>query len=371
MSESGTPLESQKSQDLKVEQKESLPKAFAGSELVRLAETQKRENGFSGILFSDIDNTFVKKGKASASEELSKLARENKFPIVAVTGNSFSVVLERIESGELPYFEAIAGAVGTEIYVLHVDENGVKRYEKDEDFERKMLSKGFDRTVLNRSASEMIDSFKATHQDWSLVFQKPEIEEAYMKAEDKNKVEGAQPFKISFHAFASSKEEVKAMYSEVSSRFPNEKVLICEEINYNDKMAAGDLRKKYCIDILPATKRDAVDYISQAVKSDLKVIAGDSGNDTEMLTGTGDVSISVGGSKPELREAIQNATQESSGRISFRKVIMPDGTSKYYYVEEGARLGPESILYAVEVLRRAQRIAKIRSSRIQSTSVSA
>lgn len=284
-----------------------------------------------------------------------KKAKELGIPIVAVTGNSFELdgvtpgVLKRIESGELPYFEAIAGAVGTELYVLHVDANGVKTYKKDEDFEKEMLSKGFDRVVLNKSANEMVDSFKTSHQDWTLVFQKPEVEEAYLRGE---KVD-VQPFKISFHAFASSKEEFKSMQDEVSSRFPNQKVVVCEEINYNDAHP-NEERKKYCIDILPVTKADVIDYIGKIANVDISMVAGDSGNDKVMLTGAGDISISVGGSKLELKQAIQEATQEASGRASFRKVVR-DGKTKYYYSEKGERLGPESMLYATEVLLRAQR----------------
>lgn len=357
MSEGGVPLESNQTGSLQTEPKESLPKAFAGSELIRLVDAQREQNGFSGVLFTDIDNTFYRKDRSAASNELTEKAKENRVPIVAITGNNLAILEQRIRSGELPYFQAIAGAVGTEVYVLHVDANGVKRYEKDEDFERRMLSKSFDRVELNKSANEMVDNFKTSHSDWALVFQKPEVEEAYMRGE---KVD-VQPFKISFHAFVSSKEEVNRMQSEISSRFPNEKVVICEEINYNDAHP-NEARKKYAIDILPVTKADVVNYISEAAKVDVEVVAGDSGNDKVMLTGSGDVAIVVGGSRPELKEAIQ----ESSKGTSFRKEISPDGKTKLYYTEKGERLGPESILRAAEILFRAQRRFKPQSSNVSS-----
>jgi hypothetical protein len=78
------------------------------------------------------------------------------------------------------------------------------------------------------------------------------------------------------------------------------------------------------------------------------------------------VSISVGGSKPELGQAIDEITTESAGRGSYRKVVTKEGKIKFYYHETKGNSGPESIIYAAEVLlralRRAQRMAKRKSA---------
>jgi len=341
-----------------VENKENLPRAFIDSELIKSIDSGRRENGTSGILFTDIDGTFRRRDSEISSADLFKKAQENKFPIVAVTGNNFSVIQQRIESGELPYFEAIAGSVGTELYVLHLDANGEKTYIKDDVFEQKMLEKGFDRVALNRIANKMVEDLKPNNE-LSLDFQKPEIEKAYSQGE---KVI-VEPFKISFYAFASSPEALVDMRRELSSHFPGQKVVICEESDYNEKLSQGEMRKRYCIDVLPVTKADVVDYVGETTNVDVKMVAGDGGNDEVMLTGAGDVSIAVGGLKPDLRQAIQDVTVESSGRGSFKKVQTKEGKTKYYYSEKGnGRLGPDSILYATEVLLRAQRMAKMKSA---------
>ncbi len=346
MNEDASPLE----QPVKEGDKDSLPKAFVGSELVRLTEAQRKQNGFSGVLFTDIDGTFSRKDREAASDVLSKKAKKNNFPIVAVTGNNFSVVRQRINSGELPYFEAIAGSVGTELYMLHVGANGIKTYVKDEAHAQEMLNKGFDRLTLVRIAEEMVESLRIDNR-FSLDFLKPEIEKAYLKGE-KGDVE---PFKISFYAFASSLESLGSMREEVVSRFPDQKVVICEDTDYNERMIPGDLRKKYNVDVLPVTKADVVDYISNIARVDVGLVAGDSGNDESMLTEAGDVSISVGGSRRELERVIEDVTAESKGRGSFKKVVTKKGKTKFYYHESGNRRGAESIDYATEILMRAQR----------------
>lgn len=326
------------------------PLAFIDSEFVKMREKASKEGYPFGVLFTDLDDTFYRKDRKEESNKLVRMADEKSIPIVIATGNNYKGVLGRIEQGELPYFSVIAGSVGTEIWVLHIDQNGKKHYVKDQEYENTLLKTGFDRRALGKTSFDMIKTFGVDHLDWQFKFQKPDVELAYQKGE---KVE-IEPFKISFDAFSSGENAPEQIYKEVASRFPGQKVVVCEDSGYKGK--DGETGKKYFIDILPATKADAVNYISHKMQVDIAGVAGDSGNDSTMLTGTGNIAFRVGGSKPELNLAIQEAVTTGKGRGSFRKIENPDGTVKIYYGERGVRLGPESIIYAAQVLKRAQQI---------------
>ena len=85
---------------------------------------------------------------------------------------------------------------------------------------------------------------------------------------------------------------------EFEHQFKKLRVVICEEIGYSqDPTHVGEARKKYCIDVLPVTKADVVNYLQEVLGIDAMVVAGDSGNDKDMLTGAGDLAIRVGGAK--------------------------------------------------------------------------
>lgn len=290
----------------KIERKNPLS-AYIGSEPLHMIIEQEKGGRRPAALFTDIDNTFDRKDRKRASQVLFRDLRQENYPVVAVTGNDFSGVEKRILSGELPCFSIIAGAVGTEIYVLH-DENGNKYYKKDEAYEQMLLEKGFNRLELAKTGQRMIEDlggknpkYRPLHNlEWGLVFQEPDKEREFMKG----KVNAETPFKLSFHAFADSEASLEALKKEVSKHFPGQCVVVCEEINYNSQMQKGNMNKKYCIDILPTTKAGAIEYIADKTGVASKIIAGDSGNDIEMLTGKGDVSITVGGSKPELSRVI-------------------------------------------------------------------
>lgn len=337
----------------RVSQKESqidLPKAFQGSEYARMRDSVREEGRPFGVLFTDIDNTFYRPDRSSDSVDLKQLADQNEIPIVAITGVSYEIILDRINKGELPYFSVIAGAVGTEIWVLHIDDNGNNTYVKDDEFDLKIVFSGFDRGKLTPEAGKMIADVKSSKPSWNLDFQQPEVEAAYLAGQEAP----VQPYKISFYAMADSEASVAEIEAEVSSRFPAQKVVICEEIGYNGGLASGEIPKKYCIDILPITKADTVSYVREKTGVDISAVAGDSGNDKQMLTGAGDIAIQVGGAKPELVSAIDQEAQKGRGAFSFRKVVMPDGSKKLYYREQALRLGPESIIRAGQILARAQ-----------------
>jgi len=323
-----------------------LPKAFIGSEFQKMKDHQKEAGKQFSVLFTDIDNTFYRSNRSDASQKIADGAYEAGYPIVAVTGNDYGVVIKRIESGELPYFQVIAGSVGTEMWVLHEDSDGTKSYIKDEEFATQLHGSGYERKPLSSLGKKMVEDLSLEMPDLKIDFQNPDLEQQFLDGE----LVQVQPFKMSFYFYADNPFQINAIYTQVQNRFPRQKGVICEEIGYNSQLPQGDNKKKYCLDILPVTKADVVKHIIEVGGVEFAVVAGDSGNDTEMLTGSGDVSILVGGAKPEAKEAIDSLTDSQSG---FSKV----GDKKLYYKEKDNtnRLGPESIIKVVRTLQRLER----------------
>lgn len=340
----------------KIERKNPLS-AYIDSECLQMIKEQEREERPPAALFTDIDDTFVRKDRADASRKLFEDLQKENYPVIAVTGNSFSGVEKRIQSGELPYFPIIAGAVGTEIHVRH-EKDGNKLYKKDEAYEQMLLEKGYNRLELAKKGQQMIKDlggknakYKEPHPEWRLVFQEPDKEQEFIEG----KANTETLFKLSFHAFAASEESLEALKTEVSRRFPEQYVVLSEEINYNSQMQEGDTNKKYNIDILPTTKADVVEHIADKTGVTFRVVAGDSGNDLEMLMGSkGDVSIIVGGAKPDLLGFIDRYID--FGNEDRKIIYRVDKGETLCYREMGMGRGPESISKVFKILKDIQKI---------------
>lgn len=331
---------------------------------MRAAQAERGE-AFTAA-FTDVDNTFHRKDRQEASRELFASAVEKDYPLVAVTGNDLAGIAKRQETNDLPKFPILIGSVGTEVHILQPDGT----YKRDEEFREMLLKeKHFDRPVIAQSAAEMIADVAARIPDAELNYQGTEqspyrqAEEAYVKDPEANK-EKVQEFKVSFHFFADSPKAVEAIAREAEQRFPGQELVICEEINYNNQLPPEEQRKKYCLDVVPITKAGAVEYVTKRTGVEKGIVAGDSGNDADMLMQSGKLqAVVVGGAKSELMHSVADTAPEKSGKSSFRRVLGQDGTLKAMYVERGERKGPESIQYAGEVLQRAENIKKIREER--------
>jgi hydroxymethylpyrimidine pyrophosphatase-like HAD family hydrolase len=330
----------------------------------RAAQSDRGEE--YGALFSDIDNTFYRKDRAETSLELSKQADSLSYPCVAVTGNNFGAIERRIESGELPDFDGIVGAVGNEIWLKQIskDEQGKPVYVKDEEFERLLILGGFDREQIAHKAASMLDQIRDMAPESEFDYQ-PSTKDAEIKYLAGEKVE-VQPFKVSFHFLASSDQEIDNLMKEVSATFPDQKIVMCEEIGYNSKVGEGE-PLKYCVDIVAATKADAVNYLTRILEVKRGLVAGDSGNDLNMLL-ENDINmegITVGGYKPEVARELDKITVSKSGSGTFRKVIGEDGVPRRMYIEpdQNKNLGPDSIMRAAKIFQRAINIKNIRERR--------
>ncbi|MDO8601890.1 MAG: HAD family hydrolase [bacterium] len=335
--------------------------AYTDSELIRMLDLQADSGEPETALCVDIDNTFHKKGYEEAMRQLTQNANERHIPIIAVTGNGFEGVLERINSGELPPFAGIAGAVGTELWILHRDATtGKMTYKKDTFFENTLREAVYDRLEIVKKSELMIRELSTSRPNWQLNFQQPEREEVFLK--DQNAEH--QPFKTSFHFFASP-SEIDVVGKEIHTRFPGNYIVICEEINHNRTLAENAPIRKYCIDILPIGKSGVITYLSKLVGIKQGIVAGDSGNDIEMLTRScGLDAVLVGGHTAEAASEIHKLIhRRKDGQRSFQRIVGPDGIERAVYVEPkgSKRQAAESILRAVTILRRTRNIKRMQT----------
>ncbi len=91
--------------------------------------------------------------------------------------------------------------------------------------------------------------------------------------------------------------------------------------------------------------QSGVVYIAEKTGVGFKVVAGDSSNDLEMLMGSkGDVSIIVGGSRPEILKVVDQNILNNEINKDVKVIKDSDGNiKKIYYREIGSRRGPDSI----------------------------
>ncbi len=332
--------------------------AFAGSEAARMIEQQAQQGLPRTVLATDIDNSFKMRRETpqqgEASRKLATEAYAASIPIHAITGGDFQGVYERIQKGELPYFQVISPSVGTERYVLHVEPDGSRRYVRDTVYDAQLKAMQYDRPHLARQLEgKTMGQLNQRYPGLRLDFQHPERERDYVHAAQPTTPE---PYKLSCYFYAGP-EHLKGVIGDLQREFPQQRVIVCEEVDYNGTLAPGEGPKKYCLDVLPVSKADALRDVSHVVGADINVIAGDSGNDIAMLADTlSDVSIEVGGAKPELREAMERVFGDSTGRLSFKKKSTEGTAVQYLFSERDGRRGPQSILQALRILVRAASI---------------
>lgn len=343
------------------EESDVLRETYEGSDILSFVEKQKAQGNEASALFTDIDNTFIREGREDATRELTEKAREGNYPVIAITGNDFNGVARRIEKGELPYFEAIAGSVGTEIWIKHTDEKGGVSYKKDEFFESILKQTGYDRTEIAKNGLEMISDCEKNHPEWKLNFQRPDREKELSLHPDPSH----QTYKVSFHFF-SDPSSIENVGGEIEKFFPNQSIVICEEIGYNKKLMLNEGPKKYCLDILPTTKAGAVEYLGKIAGIKKGMVAGDSGNDARMLLESESfIPVLVGGHTQEAKNEVRKSIKtKKGGARSFQSIEKPGKKTRAIYIEKNPqRQAAQSILRAAEILRRAENIKKIRENK--------
>ncbi|MCL5009108.1 MAG: HAD family hydrolase, partial [Patescibacteria group bacterium] len=148
-------------ENAEIKEEAELGAAYSDSALLDYVKQQETGNGETAALFTDIDHTFMRAGKEAEAAELYRKAIEKNYPVISVTGNDYAGIVSRIEKGDLPPFQAIAGSVGTEIWVL---QKGMPpTYKKDLFYEKLLERTGFDRARLVSQAKTMLARFSSEH----------------------------------------------------------------------------------------------------------------------------------------------------------------------------------------------------------------
>lgn len=347
---------------------ESLPDAYKSSNIISLLVNQSKLGLPLTALFTDIDNSWVRDGKQAVSTHLDRVTRMKNIPKIAVTGNDLKGVIERIETGELPWYEAIVGSVGTEIWVLHQDpKTGRKHYVRDEFFNEKLIETKFseNRVIYVQAMKDFIKEVSTTDPEKKFNFQtdieeqflaiqtlpEPKTEEEKNEQEEKKKavMNKIQPFKISGYFFANSAEEAEKFGKEIGAKFSEQGTIVCEELGYNKGLKPGELPKRYCIDVAPITKAGATNHLVNLLGIEQGVAIGDSGNDTKFLLTTKNLmALLVGQAREEAIQTIDRHTVDT-GDGTWTTVKDENGNLKTCYREQNEALaGPESIENAIK-----------------------
>lgn len=326
------------------------------------------------VVCSDFDNSFFGYHDSSNIKDslfLRTLLKENNIPLIIITGgDAVNVIKKMIEAGMEPP-EVIVAKAGTEIYYrinkinkkngncdfeeTNPDDILKTNYVSDTDFYQEVCASGFNRKTLVESSEDLIRVLK----EYQFVFQKPEDEERFLIDNITD-----QPHKLSFYFFDNNDSRATdKILIEVKEWLNNlgfeAEVLICEEINYNRDLPPH-ASKKYCLDLVPKIKRfgcggkkAAMLYLINKFEAKRGIIAGDSGNDAEMMInpyGSWFLRVVVGGAKPELWQAFSNKHRHRQiGATPFRRFLDEELKRIKFFMEDDdrQRVAAASILEAI------------------------
>lgn len=281
---------------------------------------------FKTALFTDIDDTLIARGKHArllkAAHDLHAQLQADNIALILVTGTSFNEVKTRITDGELPLPDAIIAAVGTDIWLRRGT-----TWQRDEAYASLLERSGYKKSEVILAASRFIACARSGYE---LTFQQ---------------LGPGNDLKVSLHFMASHKDA--AMLSQQASKFfAPFKTIVCEEIHFNAALPRDSRRLKFCLDIVPSTKADAVSYLVNTLGIEQGFKAGDSGNDVDMLLNPDVLQpILVGGYKSEAHTTI---TQELAANSKGPLHTLRDGRT--LYIETGERIAAESLTYAIRLL---------------------
>lgn len=259
---------------------------------------KRRELGLSPVaLFSDIDNTFYKKGMVETTNRLNQVLGKNDWGLIYVTGRDFPGVEQQTD---LPKADVVVGAVGTEIFVRQKDDS----YTADEDY-RNLLLGTWNREKIYGTAQQLVE------ENSDLVFQERDVPGAY----ESGKVDQPpQEFKISFNIFGNT-ETAHRISQLIEDEIEGAKVVLSQDINDPNR---------WNVDLLPisAGKELAVRYLTE--KLGIRgIVGGDSGNDLSMLVEGGHPAILVGGSHEHVKAEILQFEPAASTGMQMRE--LPNG----------------------------------------------
>lgn len=320
---------------------------------ILLSKFLKQPKGEPPVVgFTDIDNTYIVRTDnpidraryQQATADMTKFMEDHHFPIVAVTGRDLPLVTAGQQSEEqLPAFDIVAASVGTELFIRQADGSYVpdKKYER---FIEQTI--GFNRPAVYAECAVLEKIIQEEAPGLELAFQPRDTSEnvkAYQSeprtAFDKTGQPPPQPHKISyrFHGtIADVKNLDRTFRNHLRSRgFRKTQIVFSED----SKLPDG--RTRFNIDVVPVTKDTAINWMV-AEYGCRGVVAGDSGNDTQMILRAADAGIVVGGAKAELHTYLQNIPTKRTDR-HYRMVDVPGVGDRLIYWEPGDIRGPQSL----------------------------
>lgn len=272
------------------------------------------------VLFTDLDDTFYHPADPTACWEVHRWCQANNWRIAIVTGLGITGYQARVAEGELPAVDAVAAHVGTDMW--YPSQNG---YARDEEFNRSAAHRQFDRPALVAKGNSLITQWKKERPNLQFDFQQP--------------ADPDQPYKVSFYITLNSRQPAVGIRQELAAALAPYPVIISDHTAYN-RAHPGE-PPHYCVDVVPITKTGAVNYLIKKWSADGGIVAGDSGNDIDMLltSPANFVSVLVGGAKPEARQAVMAASQATAERgPAWRRVIGQPG--KWCYLPTEVSLTP-------------------------------
>lgn len=267
-------------------------------------------------LFTDFDKSYYWDKNHNDTVKLATSAEKYAIPIIIVTGNNALGLVDKIKEintqhpdNPLPWPDVIAGAIGTEIYVLQKSPDGQPKYVRDNNFHQTIEATGFNRKSLSQSAQQIINT--GALKDWNFEFQpvKP------------------HQFKLGFFTMAVESERPN-MLAALQQAFPSVPVIsVAEQVEYSrdhEKEIAGGGKRRYCIDFIPIEpKRFATDYIIDLLGIKRSFAVGDGGNDVNLVRDTkANVGVITGGATTQLLDeglkGVETKTNRQTGE--FRKL---------------------------------------------------
>lgn len=287
-------------------------------------KNQKRNRPFA--LFTDLDDTFINKYYPTPQERqgltqkdadliidqnirsyqdsisLYRFLHSQSIPFSFVSGRDIYMfkALQQVFKTKLPSLSylitpyILAGAVGTEIWVLQQD----GQYIYDGEYEKHLQTKfGYERLKIYELTRKLINSIAKIHPQTDFKFQKRDVLPASPHEFPPQKM------KVSLE-FVSSSEMSVEIQGEINTFFAShnlDKIRVITSYGFpiNEKI------NSYNVDLLPCGKAEPVNYIAEQFNIS-PICAGDGGNDEDMIINAKGYAIVVGGYKKELEGAIQS-----------------------------------------------------------------
>jgi len=319
-----------------------LPAEFTRAPLYsKLEASRSSPESWAYLGAFDIDNTmYHPETGPTESDALAKLLDDRSIPLCYVTGAEINKVLARVERGELPMPDAVCSSVGTRMY-LHLG-NGV--FVLDGDLQDGFRQRGFNKEFLLDESKNLSQELVAKH-GLSNFIQQP------------GNTGDEQAFKLSFHflgnplkgdqGLEAAREAFEQRLSQLDIMC---KVVVCEEVVYNEGLKAG-LAKKFCLDLVPETKEFPVNQLMEKVVRVRVLTGGDSGNDEGLICGVKlpGISVVVGNAHSDLKKFAHARTTETNDP-NQRDLDVGDGIRRTVYFADASKLGPASLAKGFELL---------------------